>query len=211
MKISVDKPDKEKNLRTSAERRLKGLVTPKVTGWVSPEALNFLQRMISTPAQTEGALALLHELQVHQAELSLQQEQLEAMERQLAEDLNHYQQLYELAPFASFVVGHDGRIYEANIAGARLFGLSRNDLAGCPIHSFLAIENRLTLRGLLDRLNAGSPREVCEARSGLQEDKSVFQIVATPGAESGTFLMSIAILNETQAAANSADVQQRTR
>jgi len=213
MNISADKTsDKEKNLRTSAERRLKGFVTPKVTGWVSLEALNFLQGMISTPAQAEGALALLHELQVHQTELSMQQEQLEAMERQLVEDLNHYQLLYELAPFASFVIGHDGRIYEANIVAAQLFGLSRNNLAGCPVHSFLALENRLTVLDLLERLRAGSRREVCQARSGIQGDNSIFQIVAVPGAESGTLLMSFAVINESEPVTGGpADVQQRSR
>ncbi len=212
MKLSVYKPDKEKSLRTSAERRLQGLVTPKVTGWVSPEALNFLQSIISTTAQAEGALTLLHELQVHQTELSLQQEQLEAMERQLAEDLNHYQQLYELSPFASFVIGHDGRIYEANIAGAGLFGLSRNDLAGCPIYSFLALENRLTLLELLERLRAGSPREVCLAHTAVKGDASVFEIVATQGAETGTFLMSLAVVNEfLQVAGDKGDAQQQNR
>jgi len=77
-----------------------------------------------------------------QVELDLQIGQIEANEHELAEALTHFQTLYDLAPFAYFIVDREGNIAQSNRMGADLTGVGRDDLAGHRIDSFLQPESR---------------------------------------------------------------------
>ncbi|MEQ8206462.1 MAG: PAS domain S-box protein, partial [Woeseia sp.] len=91
---------------------------PKSSGSaVGKDALTLLHRLSSDPASAGDALKLLHELQVHQVELDLQMGQIEANEHELTESLALFQSLYDLAPFAYFLVDREGNIAETNSAG----------------------------------------------------------------------------------------------
>jgi hypothetical protein len=88
-------------LRQQAHHQLVAGVAPQSRGWgVSVEALTLLHRLASQPGSASDALKLLHELQVHQVELDLQQAQLEANERELNDELSRYRLLFEQAPSA---------------------------------------------------------------------------------------------------------------
>ncbi len=159
-------PLKQQMLRKQAEEMLKeGSVKPTY-GWLtSSDALSLLHKLASSPASAADALKLLHELQVHQVELDIQHEQLEASERELTEDLIHCARLYDFAPVSYFSVSRDGKINRVNIATALLFGVDRDELIGRRVEDFLAPESRPALQNLVAQVRDGALNENCDVRT----------------------------------------------
>jgi PAS domain S-box-containing protein len=184
MTVRSEKALKQQVLRRRAEDTLKDGSAPPTHGWLtSLDALSLLHKLASTPGSAGDALKLLHELQVHQVELDLQHEQLEASERELTEDLIHSARLYDFAPVGYFSVSPEGRINRVNVAGAALCGEDRNELIGRRIDAFLAPESRPVLEKLVAQVRAGVLDETCEVRTGTG---AAFQIRAglVPGESS---------------------------
>jgi len=142
-------------LRQQAHHQLVAGVAPQSRGWgVSVEALTLLHRLASQPGSASDALKLLHELQVHQVELDLQQAQLEANERELNDELSRYRLLFEQAPSAQFLMDAGDHIVECNRAGAIL--LNAGDVVGRRFDEFLSPDSRLPLAALLRDARAGA-------------------------------------------------------
>lgn len=153
-------------LRFDAESRLRNGTAPPTKGWtLSADALTILYKLASTPDSASEGLKLLHELQAYQVELDLQHEQLEANERQFAEELARYKSLYEFAPAGYFVVDFDGLIIESNLTGAQLFGAKQDELGGQRFDHFLAPEYRTILGGLLGKLHFEGVGASCDVRT----------------------------------------------
>jgi len=75
-----------------------------------------------------GTEKLLHELQVHQVELEMQNEALRQAKTALEESRGRYIELYEFAPVGYLTLSLDGFISEINLAGCALLGLERRNL-----------------------------------------------------------------------------------
>src|SRR5512140_273395 len=76
------------------------------------------------------AAKLVHELQVHQIELEMQNEELLLARGELEAALARYSDLYEFAPIGYFTLGRDGNIRKVNLTGARQTGLERARIDG---------------------------------------------------------------------------------
>lgn len=79
---------------------------------------------------TKDVQALLHELQVHQTELELQNEELRQSQLELAQARDRYADLYEFAPVGYVTLNKEGQIIEANLTVATMLGVNRKDLLG---------------------------------------------------------------------------------
>jgi PAS domain-containing protein len=71
----------------------------------------------------EDTQKLIHELQVYQIELEMQNEELRKAQAELEESRSKYFDLYELAPIGYFTLDKKGLILEANLTGANLLGV----------------------------------------------------------------------------------------
>ena len=81
------------------------------------------------PASDDRSMAeLAHELQVHQIELEMQNEQLRTAQIALETARDRYVDLYDFAPIGYLSVGRDGEITEANLTAAGLLGIDRAKL-----------------------------------------------------------------------------------
>jgi PAS domain S-box-containing protein len=151
-------------LRHVAEERLRdGIPPPAHGGWTTGvDALSVLHNLAGSPESAADALKLLHELQVHQVELTMQHEQLEQSRAEVAESLERYVELFDFAPVGYFTVEPDGRIVEGNLTGAELFEVDRADLPGRSIESLVAADSRAALRAALNRLRKDGPAETCQ-------------------------------------------------
>ena len=86
------------------------------------------------PETTES---LLHELQVHQIELEMQNEELR--ESHIALDIvrTRYFDLYDLAPIGYLTLNSHGAIQQANLTVANLLGMTRSSLIKQPLSKLI--------------------------------------------------------------------------
>ena len=71
---------------------------------------------------------LLHELQVHQIELEMQNEELQEANETAETALKKFTMLYDFAPMGYFTLDTDGSILELNFTAAELLGEKRFSL-----------------------------------------------------------------------------------
>ena len=96
---------------------------------LAPERLAAL-----SPAATRD---LLHELQVHQIELEMQNDELRRAQLELDASRARYFNLYDLAPVGYCSISEQGLILQANLAAASLLGTTRSALAKQPFSRFI--------------------------------------------------------------------------
>lgn len=116
---------------------------------------------------------LVQELQIHQIELEMQNEQLERARAETEVALERYIDLYEFAPSGYFTLGRDGTIRQANLTGSKLLGLDRSRLVNCRFGLFVAESSRPVLLAFMAKVFASYSRETCEAML-LREGKPPF-------------------------------------
>jgi two-component system sensor kinase FixL len=80
---------------------------------------------------------LVHELQVHQVELEIQNEELRHTQEQLAQALSRYSSLYEFSPVGYISLDDCGVIEAANLTSAKMLGVGRESLIGCKLSNFV--------------------------------------------------------------------------
>ena len=137
------------NLRRRAALRVGGAHGGGALGLSASAALGVLHRLASSPATATEALSLLHELQVHQVELELQDEELRASRAELETLVNRHRQLYDGSPAGSFAIDQATVITELNLAGVRLLGSTRAAAIGRRFDSLVADDDKRVLRALL--------------------------------------------------------------
>ena len=143
------------DLRHRAATRLRPDADPAATGTQAARSLAALHGLASSPDTAADALALLHELQVHQVELDLQAEELQTSRLELESALQRQLALFEHLPVACFGIDPKLIIRELNLAGAALLGLDRDSACGLGLDSFVAADAGGALAGLIGRLEAG--------------------------------------------------------
>ncbi len=89
------------------------------------------------PQPSESVRQLLHELQVHQIELEMQNEQLRHTQQELDGARARYFDLFDLAPIGYCTVNEQGLILEANFTAATMLNLSRNELVKQNVSRFI--------------------------------------------------------------------------
>lgn len=82
--------------------------------------------------------ALVHELQVHQIELQMQNEELHSAQQALEESHTRLTNLYDFAPVGYVTIDANKKIIEANLTAATMLGIERGNLLGMKLTSFIA-------------------------------------------------------------------------
>jgi PAS domain S-box-containing protein len=133
------------------------------------------------PVQAEAdAQRLVHELQVHQIELEMQNEELVQARAGLEEALGKFTEFYDFAPVGFLTLGRDGAIRQVNLAGALLLGVERVRLPGRRFGLFVQETDRAGFKFFLEKVFASQAKEVREVAL-LKESKGplIVRITAT--------------------------------
>ncbi|MCJ7434048.1 MAG: hypothetical protein MUO77_11225 [Anaerolineales bacterium] len=77
-----------------------------------------------TELESQG---IIQELQVHQIELEMQNEELMQIRAKAEAALHQYFELYDFAPSGYFTLKRDGAIQHVNLAGATMLGVERGN------------------------------------------------------------------------------------
>lgn len=96
---------------------------------------------IDNMSQAE-VMQMFHELQVHQIELEMQNEELRAAQEALEGSRERYIDLYDFAPVGYITLSKEGLILESNLAAAALLGEARSDLIKRRISGFILKEDQ---------------------------------------------------------------------
>ena len=110
---------------------------------------------------------LVHDLQVHQVELEMQNDELRRAHQALEEARDRFSDLYDFAPLALLTLSPDGEVLEANLAAASLLGLERKDLIHQKFSRFIPAEAQDTFHLYCRQvLQSGKP---ADGRADAQE------------------------------------------
>lgn len=121
-----------------------------------------------TSAMDADVQRLVHELEVHQIELTMQNEELKRSQEELETTLNLYAELYAFAPVGYFTLTRDGLIRRVNLTGAKLLGEGLSDLIKRRFGLFVAPQSRETFNEFLEKVFVSENKAACEVL--LQKD-----------------------------------------
>ncbi len=105
---------------------------------------------------------LVHELQVHQVQLVMQNEELHRSRLEIEQSHTEYANLYEFAPINYFTLDKYGLIVKLNLMGARLLGVERKFLLKKRWLSFVAPKHTGTFYDFFSQVQQTGVRQVCE-------------------------------------------------
>jgi len=137
------------NLRMKAEEMLRGK-PPKSASQLSEADI----------------LKLVHELEVQQIELELQQEELIWAEDQTKETaakvaIEKFAEFYDSAPLGYFTLSQQGEIKALNLRGARILGKTRSFLKDSQFGSFISDDSKSIFKLFLNKIFSGKTKETC--------------------------------------------------
>jgi len=161
MSHSGNDPATRAALRLRAVKRLGASVDAEITRAGALKAFGVLHEMAMAPDSAADALALMHELQVHQVELDLQEDELRNSRAAVELALERSTQLYDGAPVGCFTVERSTALVELNLTGAHLLGRTREALLGQSLDAFLTPRGADALHTLLEHIGAGQPAPAC--------------------------------------------------
>ncbi|MEI6155124.1 MAG: PAS domain S-box protein, partial [Deltaproteobacteria bacterium] len=124
-----------------------GSTTPQATALRKRAEETVRERIARSPENLEARSSeemrqILHELEVHQIELEMQNEELRQTRMKAEAARVRYFDLYDMAPVGYFTLSEKGLILEANLTIAALMGVSRLDLVGQPLSRFIVKEEQ---------------------------------------------------------------------
>ncbi len=105
---------------------------------------------------------MLHELEVYQIELEMQNAELQRTRDELEVALEKYTDLYDFAPVGYFSIDESGVILEANLTSAVLLGMERSRLLNRRLQFFISPTSQPTFLAFLKKVFTGPTNQVCE-------------------------------------------------
>ena len=114
---------------------------------------------IKSPKAAGDAQRSLHELEIHQIELQMQNTELQQARHRLEGLVEKYTDLYDFAPVGYFSLDEEGRIQEVNLTGAAMLGVERSRLAHRRISRFVAPASQPRFLAFLQRVFAGTGQQ----------------------------------------------------
>jgi len=107
---------------------------------------------------------LRHELQVHQIELEMQNQELRNALVQAEESRARYSDLYDFAPVGYLTLDENGLVLEANLTIARQLGVERSRLVGCPFSVYVVLADRNAFYSHLSNVLKDKTHQACGVR-----------------------------------------------
>jgi len=113
------------------------------------------------PADTQR---LLHELQVHQIELEMQNDELRKARDEMEAGLEKYSELYDFAPVGYLTLDQEGAISETNLTAATLLGVPRASLVKQRLAFFVDPHDRPHFHSFILQVFGTKTRKECDVR-----------------------------------------------
>ncbi|MBG6111025.1 PAS domain S-box-containing protein [Flavobacterium sp. CG_9.10] len=197
MKITKNKSKIIAILREKAEELQANKIQEKAVGKLS-EAMT---------------LKLIHELEVHQIELEMQNEELLLAKEQAEIANGKYTELYDFAPSGYFTLSNEGKIIDVNLAGSHMLLRERSKIISGMFGFFISNDTKTIFNLFLDKIFKSKVKESCEL-SFLINDTTVFYgyltgVVAKDQEQCLVTLIDITELKKAEVALRDSEVRYR--
>ena len=183
MKKDMPKSRKTPDLRNKAEQKLRKQKERSVTD-----------------LSAEKIQSIVHELQVHQIELEMQNDELRNVVMELEESRTKYSDLYDFAPIGYFTFNRDALITEVNLAGARMLQVERISLINMPFSRFIHKDDKNAFYTCHNSIMKTLSRHDIEIRL-IKKDGSIFyahiECLPVKGSAGDTTLLRSAVMDIT--------------
>jgi PAS domain-containing protein len=130
------------------------------------ELLKENQKKSHKPAMESDEKKLLHELQVHQIELEMQNEELRQAYETAETALRKYTMLYDLSPLGYLTLEKDGTICELNFTAADMLGERRFSMVGSNFILFISEDSKPVFNMFLSNVFTSNAKESCKVMLG---------------------------------------------
>ncbi|MCK9204523.1 MAG: hypothetical protein M0P58_08850 [Bacteroidales bacterium] len=130
------------------------------------EKLKIKQKQIDKELMEPDTKRLLHELQVHQIELEMQNEELHRAAELAETALKRYTLLYDFAPVGFLTLDRNGMIGELNFTAAELLGDKRFSLVNTRFKLFVPEESKLVFDDFFQKVYTSNAKESCKIMLG---------------------------------------------
>ena len=142
------------------------------------EELLEIKKNQSDPQFSEpDMLKLVHELQVHQIELEMQNEELLIAKEQAELAKEKYTELYDFAPSGFLSLSEKGEIIKINFSAARMLGKERSLLTKNRFEFFVSINTRSIFNNFLLALFSSKKKQTCELSISFEENLPIDVII----------------------------------
>ena len=115
--------------------------------------------LLDTPLDS---VRLLHELQVHQVELEMQNDELRNAYAEADASRERYADIYDFAPVSYFTIDPHGIILDMNLAGAILLGIQRSQRSRVLFKTAVVPESRTKFDLFVKKVLQSKSGSVCE-------------------------------------------------
>lgn len=131
------------------------------------------------PQLSKGdALKLIHELQVYQEELRMQNEELAFAKQQAVDNAaSKYAQLYDFAPSGYFTLDRNGVIIMLNLTGAIMLGIDRSLLVNTIFSLYVSDASKQFCIAFLDKAFKSKKKETCEIILSTKDNQPIFVLI----------------------------------
>jgi diguanylate cyclase (GGDEF)-like protein/PAS domain S-box-containing protein len=142
-----------------------------------------------------AAQKMLHELQVHQIKLEMQNEELH--QAQETQKLHYrYTELFEFAPIGYFSFDVNAIINQVNFRGARVLGIERANLVNKQFLNYVNAQYQDSLKSCLVKAFSGSGIQSCEILAEVGTKKLWLNIEANLGITGTDCLVAVTDISE---------------
>lgn len=144
---------------------------------------------------------LIHELEVHQIELEIQNEELRRVQVELAESRDKYHELYDFAPDGYFTLNKEALILQVNLTGADLLGLQRSKLIDTRFSRFITPDSQDEFYFHCKRIFDSGTKQTCDLEL-VKQDGTHFDarldslLVQAKAAASDQYRMAVTDITE---------------
>ena len=146
------------------------LTDAQVLRMKAEEQLRETQKKVDKPVMESDVKKLLHELQVHQIELEMQNEELRLAYETAETALKKYTMLYDFAPMGYFTLDSDGSICDLNFTGAEMLGEKRFSLVNSNFKLFVSEDSKPVFNDFFSKVYASDAKQSCEVMLGYDNN-----------------------------------------
>ena len=155
------------------------------------------------------AKRLLHELQVHQIELEMQNTELCQSQLDLEAIRDRYYDLYDLAPVGFLTLNEEQIILDANITAATLLGVAKTGLVKKPLPHYILSEDSESFYHFLRRFTVEGKSRMCELRMVRDDGALLWVQLRVSSVQPGEYRITLSDISEHRRIEDDLDKEKR--